>query len=213
MDAFAASRNRLSNTAWISANWDPWPEETKRYSGFQTNVDQYTMTAEESAEAFRRIVSMSDGGQIAVATGDLPARIAIYIKRAAGSDAPASKHPRPAIKSTYVAPASDAERVVAEIWQHILGIDKVGRDDNFFDLGGHSLLATRVVSHLREAFQINLPVGKLFEAPTVASIAAVITDIQAEQEDSEKIEILKMLAELSEEEVVAEINRRSDTAS
>jgi acyl transferase domain-containing protein/acyl carrier protein len=211
MDAFAASRNRLSDTAWISANWDPWPEETKRYSGFQTNVDQYTMTPEESEEAFRRIVSMSDGGQIAVGTGDLPARIAIYVKRDTGPDAPASKHPRPAIKSTYVAPANDAERVVAEIWQQILGIDNVGRNDNFFDLGGHSLLATRVISHLREAFQINLPVGKLFEAPTVASLAEVIADIHAEQEDSEKIEILKMLAELSEDEVDAEINRRADT--
>ncbi len=75
---------------------------------------------------------------------------------------------------TYVAPRNPVEEVLAGIWQQILGVEQVGVNDNFFELGGHSLLATQVMSRVRDAFQIELPLRHLFESPTIASLAKQI---------------------------------------
>ena len=69
-------------------------------------------------------------------------------------------------------PETPAEQALAAIWAEVLGLARVGRHDHFFELGGHSLLATQVVSRLRQAFGIELGVRSLFEAPTLAELAA-----------------------------------------
>ncbi len=78
------------------------------------------------------------------------------------------------------APRTPAEELVAGIFAEVLGLARVGAGDSFFELGGHSLLAMRVLSRLREAFGVSLPVKALFEAPTVSALAAAATAGRAE---------------------------------
>jgi amino acid adenylation domain-containing protein len=74
----------------------------------------------------------------------------------------------------YVAPRSQVEELLTEIWIKVLGKEQIGIHDNFFESGGHSLLATQLMSRIRDTFQIDLPVRNLFEAPTIAQLARYI---------------------------------------
>jgi amino acid adenylation domain-containing protein len=74
----------------------------------------------------------------------------------------------------FVAPRDDVEKAVAALMQEILGIERVGASDNFFDLGGHSLLAAQVLARLRQVFQIELPLRVFFETATPERIARAL---------------------------------------
>ena len=95
---------------------------------------------------------------------------------------PAPTNARPVLDTPYSAPRTPTEEQLSRIWAEILCLDQVGTDDNFFDLGGHSLAATRVVSQVIKMFQLAVPLRSLFEAPTVAKMAAVITANQAQKD-------------------------------
>ncbi|HEX6747476.1 MAG TPA: amino acid adenylation domain-containing protein [Longimicrobium sp.] len=75
------------------------------------------------------------------------------------------------------APSGLAEEALAEIWKEVLKRERVGANDSFFTLGGHSLLATQVVSRVRAAFGVELPLRKMFENPTLRALAVVIEDL------------------------------------
>jgi amino acid adenylation domain-containing protein len=84
---------------------------------------------------------------------------------------PAPDGGRPELDEAFVACRTTTEELLAEIWTQVLGVEQIGIYDNFFQLGGHSLLATQVVSRIREAFRVEIPLRCIFEAPTVAGLA------------------------------------------
>ena len=108
---------------------------------------------------------------------------------------------RPELGAPVVPPRTPVEEQLAEIWAEVLSLDQVGIHDNFFDLGGHSLAATRVVSQVIKRFQLEIPLQSLFQSPTVAEIAAVITEHQRKKLGEDDLHrILTELESLSDEE-------------
>jgi phthiocerol/phenolphthiocerol synthesis type-I polyketide synthase E len=94
----------------------------------------------------------------------------------ADSGAPAGAHGRAHLRTAWVAPATELEQAVAAVWEEMLGMERVGADDDFFELGGHSLLGTGVIGRLRLQFGVELKMDAIFRAPTVAALAREIED-------------------------------------
>jgi thioesterase domain-containing protein/acyl carrier protein len=83
---------------------------------------------------------------------------------------------RPEMAKGYCAPRNPLEQLLSRVWRELLGVDRVGVNDNFFDLGGHSLLAARLIAQIEKETGQNIPVATLFGAPTIAELARKIDD-------------------------------------
>ena len=140
------------------------------------------LTVDEQMEALDRILD-SGLSEVVVSNRDLAEafRAAVAAAEPAGAAAPASApgrrgHARPALATPWVAPATPTEDAMALVWGELLGIEPIGINDNFFELGGHSLLGLQLISRLQARFGVELPLGTLFEAPTVAALAREVED-------------------------------------
>lgn len=78
-------------------------------------------------------------------------------------------------KAEYIAPGNEVEVKLANIWEEILEVDKISVHDDFFELGGHSLLAVRLISAIRKAFIIEMPISDIFDYPTISLLAKQFT--------------------------------------
>ncbi|GAB1538793.1 hypothetical protein NUACC21_14570 [Scytonema sp. NUACC21] len=85
---------------------------------------------------------------------------------------------QPKLDTTFVAPRTPTEEVLAEIWTQVLRLERVGVYDNFFDLGGHSLSATQLVFRVRNTFKVEVPLHALLETPTVAAMAEAVDNVR-----------------------------------
>jgi amino acid adenylation domain-containing protein len=86
----------------------------------------------------------------------------------------------PGAPEPFVAPRTPTEAALAQIWGEVLGVERVGVQDTLFDLGGHSLMAIRIVSRIREAFGVEVPLRLIFDTPTLAEIARAVVQAGAE---------------------------------
>ncbi|MEM7353208.1 MAG: SDR family oxidoreductase [Acidobacteriota bacterium] len=213
LEAFAGERRRQGGMPWKSVCWDVWQRpETE-------TQDPAAISAQQGEEAFGRLLQWTAEPRVLVSTEDLESRIVRW--RAAAASGPAAKeaselHPRPEIASSYVAPRNDVERSVAQCWQEVLGIERVGIHDDFFELGGDSLLATELGLRVQSTLRVDLSLRRFFASPTVAGIAAALSCAQApsetlaqQGEDEAEIEqLLQEVERLSSGEVSAELMQR-----
>jgi acyl-coenzyme A synthetase/AMP-(fatty) acid ligase/acyl carrier protein len=111
----------------------------------------------------------------------------------------------------FTAPRNPAEEVIAQMWAEVLSVEQVSIHDNFFELGGHSLLATKLISRVRQTFDLELPLRYLFEKQTVAGIVEVMANLMGGQAVVNEISQLRQeIEQLSVEEVhslLAELQR------
>lgn len=96
----------------------------------------------------------------------------------------------------YVAPRTETERKMVEIWEEVLGVTPIGINDNFFQLGGHSLKITSMIARMRNSFDVDLPITEFFNYQTIAEIATMIEKNLSKQKTLE--EILREIEELPE---------------
>jgi amino acid adenylation domain-containing protein len=123
---------------------------------------------------------------------------------------PTLEEARRSMKRNIVAPRTLTEETLVGIWSQALGVEAVSINDNFFELGGHSLLATRVITRIRESFNIELPLRMMFESPTVAGLALAVTQMQLDEEKMERL-----IAELkltSEDDIKRMLKQETQTA-
>lgn len=131
----------------------------------------------EGAEAFARVMTTPPLPSWMVSSLD----IAQLLEQAALVGAPVAadggtKFARPELDSEYIEPRDEIERTIVGFWRELLGVEKVGINDSFFDLGGHSLIAVRLFAMIKKAFHVEYPISVLFEAPTIERCAAMIRD-------------------------------------
>ena len=93
---------------------------------------------------------------------------------------------RPLLEQKYVPPRNILQKQLARIWSDVLGVDRVGIHDNFFDLGGYSLQVLRLVSRIKQTIRINLPLNCLFKAQTISELASFIKEIQRGENFADK---------------------------
>ena len=191
MDALATRLHQEEATSWISVDWDAWhfgehEENFGQESAFLARLRELAIRPEEGIRAFQQLLALGNQPQVIVSTGDLPTRLAQQGRSQDELDGiqtdalgPEDLHPRPELRTEFVAPRDELEQAIAQLWQEILGLEAVGVEDDFFELGGHSLLATQLISRLRDLYQVELPLQEVFEQPTVAGLAGLIRAGQA----------------------------------
>jgi acyl carrier protein len=200
LDAFAGSSAAHGARPWASVTWDLPPLEPGG--------------SLPSEAALERVFALQGAPQVIVAPRALAAGWHKLVALRAADARPAAprglgSYARPAnLRSAYVAPRSAAEEQLAALWRDLLGVAQVGLHDSFLELGGDSLLATRLMARLREQWDLDLPLRLIFEASTVAELAAALERLTAEKEARELDELVREIEGLSEEDAERELARR-----
>jgi acyl transferase domain-containing protein/thioesterase domain-containing protein/acyl carrier protein len=132
------------------------------------------ITQAEGCAVVDRVLAKIDGPVVVASSLDLIELAEAADRRPVQPMDSGTKFARPELSTSYLAPRDDIERTLVEYWQELLGVDKVGVEDSFFDLGGHSLVAVRLFAKIKSAYRVEYPISVLFEAPTIARCAALI---------------------------------------
>jgi acyl transferase domain-containing protein len=208
---------------WDPYQWDGWLVATAASAAgaaggvsaadVEAGLLAHAVPAERSAAALERllahplpgvsgtIVSSLDLHGIIAETDGITADV-LFPQAAPGQP----KASRPALRTPYEPPRDELEEQLAALWQELFGIAPIGRDDSFLELGGHSLLAIQIVTQVKALLGAELPVTALFEAPTVAELAAAVRRARGEVDPAQLEALLALVEGLSPEEAAERLS-------
>jgi len=222
LEALAVRRAAEGKPLATTAHWDPYqwggwlvtgvaggmvgltPEEV------QANLEAHGVTEARSASALRHLLSGAFP-RLIVSSRDLPGLIAETDSVTADTllaqmpEHHGEKTGRPGLAIPYEPPRDELEESLTAVWEDLFGIEPIGRDDSFLELGGHSLLAIQMVTRIRAALEVELPVTALFEAPTVAKLAKAVRRARGEEDAADLEALLALVEGLSPEEAAAKL--------
>ncbi|MBW4685868.1 MAG: SDR family NAD(P)-dependent oxidoreductase [Komarekiella atlantica HA4396-MV6] len=195
LDAFA--HNATKQDRFItSINWDTWQEVgmavntelPQRLQELRKENLQQGILPNEGVDIFLRILG-NIMPQVVISTSDFLNVLQQYnssnktqsLELLETVNPSKLKYPRPELSNDYVAPQSKIEQKLVDIWQEVIGIERIGIYDNFFELGGDSLVGIQLIAIVNQAFSSNLAIAKLYECPNISSMAKIFTP-----EDSQK---------------------------
>jgi acyl transferase domain-containing protein/acyl carrier protein len=211
MDAFVAGRG----APWLSVNWDAWQFEAERgrIAALTPRLAQFAISPVEGGEAFRRILSSHTGHQIVVSTGDLKARMRQWLdvetlQAPIRVEEKSKRYARPQIPTPYVAPTSELERIIVEVWQETMGIEQIGIDDNFFDLGGDSLIAVKTIAQLEGTLQRKVPTANLYQTPSIRALAGLLAQDETQSAQQRATRLDQRKEELSRRNIYLHRRRK-----
>jgi acyl transferase domain-containing protein/acyl carrier protein len=227
LDALALRCSASGGPPVLALHWDPhqWGDWLAGGVGagvvpglaaeqLQKELEALRIPPAESGEALRRLLA-SGLSRAIVSAGDFESLLAetdaftidVFLAEMEKARHSAQPHRRTGLSTPYVEPRDKTEEKLAALWADLFGIDRIGVEDNFLELGGHSLLAIQLMTQIRNAFEVDLPVTALFEAPTIAGLAqAIATEQRGGEEDPAELEKLLALVEgLSPEEALAKM--------
>jgi acyl carrier protein/NRPS condensation-like uncharacterized protein len=195
MDTYINRLNRCSGTRWISVNWDGWQleEQQGQDTPLGSVITQLAMTPEQGVKVFERVLAYEGIKQVVQCTGDLQTRIQQWVELESlkkqvkdegvpETAVPASQplyQPRPHLSNPYVPPGNPLEQELAGIWKQLLGYDRVGTQDNFFELNGDSLKAVIAISKIHKQLNIKIPLKDFFSDPSIEGLARYLEQTKA----------------------------------
>jgi acyl carrier protein len=143
--------------------------------------DKVGIRPSEGGEAFARLLGGRIGPQVVATSMHLPTLISKVrqvnrsrLNEELGDRVLADGPGSPVLSATYVAPRTEVEKQLVQLWEECIGAVGVGVEHDFFDIGGNSLVASQLIGRIRSTFGVKLPMRIMFESPTIASMAAAI---------------------------------------
>ncbi len=200
LDAFAHHNVSRNGTFTVSINWGAWRQvgmalraAVKRNQKPEEALKE-GMSSKEGVEAFRRILCSGTLPQVLVSTQDLLAMIHQSRSHASTKSMeeteepplPKPEHPRSQQAEPYVAPRNEVEKIIADIWQEVLGIEQVSIHDNFFEMGGDSVIGLQIIAKANQA-GLRFTNKQVFEHQTIAELAAIADTSKAIQSEQDVI--------------------------
>ncbi|MFN6479148.1 type I polyketide synthase [Nostoc sp. DedQUE07] len=196
IDAFAHCNAAKQGRFTTSINWDSWQEVgmavntelPQRLQELRKENLKQGILSNEGVDVFLRILE-NPMPQVVISTSDLLNVLKQYnsynqiqtIELLEAVNSSKLKYPRPELSNDYIAPRNKNEQKLVEIWQEVIGIERIGIYDNFFELGGDSLIGIQLMTIVNKAFNSNLSIAKLYECPNIGSMTKIFTPEDSQQ--------------------------------
>ncbi|GAB1537616.1 hypothetical protein NUACC21_02650 [Scytonema sp. NUACC21] len=200
LDAFAHCNASKCGRLTTSINWDAWQEVgmavntgvPQQLQELRAENLQQGILPHEGVDAFLRTLG-SRMPQVVVSTSDFlnalkqhnynEIQVLEFLETVNQSN---SKHPRPQLSNDYIAPRNKIEQKLVDIWEQILGIDRIGIHDNFFELGGDSLIGIQLIANLNKNLNCNISVAQLYECPNISSMSKIFKSEEPQENTFEQ---------------------------